>query len=193
MHNAPCIGFALLALGNLRIAQAAAGENEGDTRFPERARATLRRVLILPGLESDTRTECHLAQAHVLLLFGELDAAYQEAMQALEDAHRYELMWTVVRCQRLIGSILAVLGQEEEAHRYFEQALQTQHRCGMRLEYARTLHDYGKALLYGSSPLEPDHQQGLKYLQEARQLFSECGATNDLQAVERMLTTHLHS
>ncbi|HJT55206.1 MAG TPA: AAA family ATPase, partial [Ktedonobacteraceae bacterium] len=97
IDNTPCIGLALVALGNLRIAQARAirsyekrssggghekpGPTEGrsiggghDESAPTRlllaAKASLRHALALPGLEAETRTRGRLALAHVALLLG---------------------------------------------------------------------------------------------------------------------------
>ena len=46
-----------------------------------------------------------------------------------------------------MGSILAALGQHEQADTYFEQALETLDQSGMRLEWARTLQSYGVSIV----------------------------------------------
>ncbi|MDQ6660052.1 MAG: tetratricopeptide repeat protein, partial [Chloroflexota bacterium] len=59
IHNAPCIGLALVALGKMRIAQAKAidGVEDQRGRLLVRAQATLNRALALSGLESETRSQ----------------------------------------------------------------------------------------------------------------------------------------
>ena len=67
-----------------------------------RGRASLQRALALQGLEAETRARGQLALAHVSLLLGELEAARQEAEQAMEEARRYELIGLLARCQQLL-------------------------------------------------------------------------------------------
>jgi tetratricopeptide (TPR) repeat protein len=112
IHNAPCIGLALVAVGNLRIAQArakqpGAGRSQGisPTMRLKRARTSLRHALALAGLEAETRTRGRLALAHVSLLLSEREAAQQQAVQALEEARRYELMGLLARCEQLVRDI----------------------------------------------------------------------------------------
>ncbi len=62
IRNIPCIAHALVALGNLRIAQA---RTIGDARYLKRAGATLRRALALPGLDSENHTSGQAALAEV--------------------------------------------------------------------------------------------------------------------------------
>jgi uncharacterized protein (UPF0548 family) len=70
-----------------------------------RARTSLLHALALAGLEAETRTRGRLALAHVSLLLGEREAAQQQAMQALEEARRYELMGLLARCEQLMREI----------------------------------------------------------------------------------------
>jgi hypothetical protein len=86
-----------------------------------------------------------------------------------------------------MGSILTLMGRQEQADEYFEQSLETFHSCGMRLEWARTLQSYGVSLLEKHSRGESSYEQGLKFLHDASQVFRECNAILDLQVVERML------
>ena len=193
MQNAPCIGFALVALGNLRITQARATDKtkkEIGTHYLVRARATLWHALALDGLEAETRTEGQLAQAQALLLLGELDVAQQLARWALEEASRHELTWLMACCRRLLGEVLTAQGKQTQADEHFQHAMRVFRKCGMRLEYARTLHSYGAALLQQGLPGEAGYLQGLGYVQEALQVFSECGAAVDLQTAERLLAAH---
>ncbi len=194
------LGVALVTLVHLRIAQALAGqENDGNspgtvkqggasyTHLLKRARIALQRALNLEGLEAETRTEGQLAVAQASFLLGEIDTAQQQAMQAMEEASRLEQTWLLACARRLVGEILSVQGQREEARTYFGQALETLQKCGMRLEWARTLQGYGAALLGEHSKDDGSYRQGLKYLEEAREVFRECNAVLDLQGVERVI------
>ncbi|HEY6541719.1 MAG TPA: tetratricopeptide repeat protein, partial [Ktedonobacteraceae bacterium] len=62
IHNIPCIAHALVAVGNLRIAQA---RTRGDARYLKRAGITLRRALALPGLDNENRISGQAALAEV--------------------------------------------------------------------------------------------------------------------------------
>ena len=98
MNFTPCIGVALVVLGQLRIAQALLVQenNSGSTGPLERsatssythllrkARISLQRALSLEGLEAETRTEGQLALARVAFLMGEVDGARQQALQVME-------------------------------------------------------------------------------------------------------------
>ncbi len=80
-------------------------------------------------------------------------------------------------------------GKPEQASESFNQALQSFSKHGMRLEYARTLHNYGLLLLKRSKTGQQSYNQGMSYLHEAQQIFSECHAALDLQRVEHVLHT----
>jgi len=195
------LGVALVALGHLHIAQALAGqEKDSDspgtvkqqddisyTRLLKRARVALRRALNLEGLEAETRTEGQLALARASFLLGEIGTARQQAIQVMEEARRLEQTWLLACARRLLGEILAAQGQREEARTYFEQALEVLQKCGMRLEWARTLQSYGAVLLGEQSKDDGSYRQGLKYLEEAREVFRECNAVLDLQGVEGVI------
>ena len=198
-----CIGVALVALGHLHITQAIANQNNSGlpettrrqrntshTHFLKRARIALQRALTLEGLEAETRTEGKLTLAQVSLLLGEIDTAQQQAMQAMEESRRLDQTWLLACAQRLVGEILSVQGKQEQGNEYFEQALETFHKCGMRLEWARTLQSHGVALLERHSKDDGSFHQGVKYLQEARKAFGECNAVLDHQVVERMLSRY---
>ena len=191
INNAPCIGLALVALGNVRILQAreqadavgAVAKHNAPTeqRFLVRARATLQRALALQGLEAETKVKGQLALAHISLILGETVMAQQQAVQTLEEAGRYESVRLLACTHRLLGNILATQGQAEEAEQHFQQAIQLFSTSGMRLEYARTLQSYGLTLL------QTHPQQALHHLHEAQDLYRECQATLDLQALDRLL------
>ncbi len=202
MAIAPCIGFALIVLGSMRLAQAtmvdvetekSMGAREEKTRVLHRAKRTLQRALLLEGIEAETRIEGQLALAQADLLLGEVETAQQRALQTLEEAKRYELTWLIARAQRILGSIFAVQGQREQAELYFEQALHTFRKSGMRLEYARTLHYYGLMLLQQDGVDEEacrERERGLHFLGEAQQVFTDCKAALDVQVVEDILARH---
>jgi hypothetical protein len=60
----------------------------------------------------------------------------------------------------------------------------------MRLEWERTLQSYGLALREQYSTGTSNHEQGLKNLHDAIQVFRECHATFDLHRVERIPTRY---
>ncbi|MFL5703431.1 MAG: tetratricopeptide repeat protein, partial [Ktedonobacteraceae bacterium] len=202
MAIAPCIGFALIVLGSMRLTQAmmvdvetekSMGVREEKTRVLHRAKRTLQRALLLEGIEAETRIEGQLALAQADLLLGEVETAQQRALQTLEEAKRYELTWLIARAQRILGSIFALQGQREQAELHFEQALHTFRKSGMRLEYARTLHYYGLMLLHQDGVDEEacrERERGLHSLREARQVFTDCKAALDVQVVEGILARH---
>ena len=209
IHNTPCISLALVALGNRRIAQAiklnqtqngTSRENSilqlkdigqkhrnSYTRLLERGKKTLERVLANEELEAETRIKGQLALAQALLLLNELETAQQYTLSTLEQARQYDLTWGYACAQRLLGNLLVTRGQQEQAYKHLEQAMQIFQTYGMRLEYARTLQSYGTALLQGK---RISKTKGLSYLHEAQQIFSECHAALDLQIVESVLATH---
>ncbi len=194
INNTECIALALIALGNLRIAQALDGEKV-HTKQNEvnclllRARKTLERALQMEGLDVETKLKGELALVQVLILIGELESALQLARQTSNEAVRYELSWGRVYTQRLLGSILEIQGQQDQADEYFALAIQAFSKYAMRLEYARTLHTYGLALLNRQPNTKQNHIQSIRYLQEAHQIFSDCHAAFDLQLVESVLHT----
>jgi tetratricopeptide (TPR) repeat protein len=207
MNSMPCLGFALVALGRLHVAQAQASQEHASdspgtvkqqsdgafTRLLKLARTTLQRALRLEGLEAETRTEGQLALAQVSFLLGEIDAAQMQAMQAMEEAGRLEQTWLLPCAWRLMGEIQSTRGRQKEAETYFGQALETLQKCGMRLEWARTLQSYGVARLAERGKDDAHYRQGLSYLQEAYQVCRECNAMLDLRAVSRVLSRYSSS
>ncbi len=191
-HVPPCIGSTLLALGYLRLAQANY-VNAGDLniislntqeRMLKRAKRALQHALTFKGLEVDAKIEAHLILAQVHLQLGETTLAHDQAMQALEESNQSEINWLIVRSKRVLGNIFAALGQPEQADQQFEQALRALRKSNMRLEYARGLRDYGTVLLQRSDIREKEYQRGFDYLQEAAQVFEQCKAELDLQAIQ---------
>jgi tetratricopeptide (TPR) repeat protein len=197
MQNAPCIGLALVALANLRVAQAdhcrgdLHGRPPSPRRYLARAAKTLQHALAIERLEAEARNRGELASAQVNLLLGNLETARVQALHALKKARQYELTWLVARAYHISGNILAVQGQQQEAYQYFEQALQIFRKGTMRLETARTLQSYALALLRQNDGGESSRQQALSYLKEAQQICSECHAVLDQQRIESTLTGNI--
>ena len=104
IRNTPCLGLALVALGNLRIAQAKS-EATGATRDLKRARGSLQHALTLQGLDVETRVRGQLALAEVFLLMGQREAARGEAARAMEQARLLELVGVLKDCERLMGKV----------------------------------------------------------------------------------------
>jgi predicted ATPase len=107
-RNQPCIGFALVALANLRCAlverEQSAGSEQGR-RALSHARTDLQRALSLRGLDAEKRTQARLAQAQVSRLLGDLPLARQQVLRARRDAQKYELRAIQQRCQRLLDTL----------------------------------------------------------------------------------------
>jgi tetratricopeptide (TPR) repeat protein len=199
MHITPYMGMALVVLGNMRISQAlileldeksSASRSKAIVRILTQAKKTLSRTLALEGIEAETRVEGRLLSAQTSLLLDEQDLAYQQTIQAQEEAQQSELTWLAARAQRLLGSILASQHRYEQAEHFFEQAIRTFHKCGMRLEYARARYHYGLMLLQWDRAKGKKHEQGIAYLNEACQTFTDCKADLDLKLVERALAEH---
>lgn len=201
IHFAPCIGIALVALGKLRIAQALLAQ-ENDTGSAERenrlsfrrllhkADNSLRHALALEGLEAETRIESLQARAYVAFLLGKIELAHQQTLQVLEEARRYDQTWLLACAQRLLGNILSAQGKHLEAATHFSQSLQILKERGMRLEWARTLRDYNESILRNAHSNDSDCERAIAHLQEARQVFEECGAALDLKLTDRLLATY---
>ena len=131
-----------------------------------------------------------MSLVQLFLLQGELNRAWQQAINTLEEARQNELIWQPARAQSLMGSILAAQGQMEQATKYFEEAINVLRKCGMHLEFARALHSYGVTLLKHGGMEQKNHQQGLSYLRDAYKVFDECGAVVDSQLVEHDIAVH---
>jgi DNA-binding SARP family transcriptional activator len=195
IKNDNFIGFALIALAELRVTQAvticnlqfvnprkhAVSEHPVCHRLLLRARAALQRALTLEGLEIEVMAEGQRMMALVYFLFGDLETARQKALQTLEQAHEHQIKRVLARSHRLLGRILTEQGQHEEGALHFEQSMRVFREHEFRLEYARTLYAYGITLL------ECNRQKALAYLSEARDIFIDCYAAIDLEGVESLL------
>jgi DNA-binding SARP family transcriptional activator len=195
----PYIGFALVIAGQLHIAQAIVKhrnnsysteiiKDQQQLYLLNRAKTSLRRALVLEGLEAETHTEGQLALAHASFLSGETDSAQQHILRVIEEAERHEQIWLLACAKRLMGSILSTQGEFVSADACFAQALDTFRQRGMRLEEARTLRSFGEALLQRTSEdgQAERHAEALRYLQEARQLFEACHAALDLAILKHI-------
>jgi DNA-binding SARP family transcriptional activator len=107
-HLNPCIGIALVALGDFRIKQALNAEATSVLRghLLKQAARDLQRALLLEGLEAETRTRGHLAFAHIALLRGERERARDELAIVATEARRYELPRIEAQAQDLLEPIL---------------------------------------------------------------------------------------
>ena len=192
----PCTGFALMTLGQMRIAQAwirdddqlpASGPGRSRLHLLLRARATLQRALLFEGLEAETRTEGRMALAEASLVLDDLAEAEQVALAVLEEARRDDLPRIAARSQRLLGSILALRGEFGRAVPLLEEGLRFFRDSGMRVELARSLQSFGLALLREAGTDRQSRERGFAFLQEARREFLSRHAICDLQGVERAL------
>jgi tetratricopeptide (TPR) repeat protein len=195
LNVSSCVGPTLIACASMRLARfwyhSATDElggsyfqpGESGKRVLMRVWKTVERAFALGELDKEIRIEGELMLSHILLLLGKATEARYQAMQALDGALQCELMRSAALALRVLGDILAVQAQYEQAGHYFQQALQQFHRYGMRLEYARTLRCYGR-MLASSGAEEQQYQQGLSYLREARSICIACQAACDLQHIE---------
>lgn len=172
-HFTPCTGLALVVLAHLRIARArASGGNPAQYhRFLVRARRSLQRALVSGKEEAETRIEGEITLAEVLLLLGRLEDAQRQARLARMDAQAHGIVWLGLRALHFLGTIMTAQGRREEGNSLFQQANEELQRRGMRLEYARSLRNYGAVLLQHSSRGAMEHQQGWSYLTQAREIF----------------------
>lgn len=106
MRNSPCIGLALLALANLRIAQAqrcSGKQAKARTRLLAHAQKNIQRALALAGLEAETRTRSLLALAETYLLLSRAGKAQTLLHQVVEEARRYELVSVEQEARKLLA------------------------------------------------------------------------------------------
>ncbi len=170
-----CVRYALVGLGELRIAEAllacpyemqdsmsiinqttldARGHSTHDTPCRHlllRARSTLQRALSLEELDIEAFTDGKHLLANTYYLLDDVRLARQTALQTLKAAQENETGRILGRANRLLGRILTRQGQYEQADLYFDQAITLFREGGLRLDYARTLHSYGAILLQRGS------------------------------------------
>ena len=192
IKNTQCVGLMLVALGNLRLSQARAASEEAQRRILLlRATRSLDKALSFEHLYTEPRAAAHLALAQIAFLHGDREAARQEGERTLAEAQAGDLLLIQVRAQRLLGGLMDAQAHPEQAAQLFEQALQQCRLRHMRLEEGRTLQSYAEALLTRCDPAGADcvseYQQALKYLDEARSIFSSCHAALDFRQAEQLL------
>jgi tetratricopeptide (TPR) repeat protein len=217
IKNPRCVLYALVKIGELRIAEALHScsfpvatcqdhslHETACKRLLFRARSTLQRALCHDGLEIEPFIDGQLQLATTYYLLGENDFALQLATQTLQSALENETGRIAGCTHRLLGRIQAKQGHHEQADLSFKQALSLFHTNNLRLDYARTLYASGisvfqhkKLPVHHSTdkdyPLQQiEAQTGLASLQEAQRIFSDCHATLDLTWIEHTLNaTHL--
>jgi len=206
-----CIRYALVGLADLRIAQATeeiqlplSAEHEGPQlqaqRYLLRAQSILQRAIALEGMEVENIIEGKHLLALVYFWLDDLESASCTAQQALQDAQGHETPRIVGRALRLLGRICARQDKSQLADDYFQRAIQHCQEHGLRLDYARALHNYGDILLQRHQALVENNiahfkhpsvpslqQQGLTYIYEARSIFTDCQAATDLLLVENTI------
>ena len=212
IKNSRCIRFALVSLGDLRIVEAIIacklqptetekGEDASAVcqRLLLRAKSTLQHAISQEGVEIETIIDCKLLLATVSFLSNDLIKAKKIALQTLQEAQKQETMRVIGRAQRLLGRILAELGNYTEADTYFEQAIQIFREQELRLDYARALHGYGltlvqRGMIVNASNTSEErtrfHQHGLAYLHEARAIFNASHATIDFTWVNLVISSY---
>jgi DNA-binding SARP family transcriptional activator/Tfp pilus assembly protein PilF len=200
MKSTRAIGAALIALGDLRIAQAVLAcnlmGNDIDRsiahipqcrRLLQRARSTLERAVSMEELEVEASVEARLNLASAYFFLGDIDLAHHAVLRSLHAAQRFELSRLHGRSLRLLGRILAAQDQHVQADRSFEEALKIFQKYDMRLDYARALHGYGVVLQHRSIPGSETYEKGLALVYESLGIFADCHAVVDLEWVKRLL------
>jgi thioredoxin-like negative regulator of GroEL len=123
IRSMPCLAQALVALGNIRIAQAGLLEKQTlglgkglprvvadklarRLRLLDHARVDLERVKAL-GRQVDVETTIRgrLALAHVSFLQGRREEAYTQLRQIILDAQKHELAQVVLRARELLAQV----------------------------------------------------------------------------------------
>ncbi|MHB8596767.1 MAG: DUF6788 family protein [Ktedonobacteraceae bacterium] len=178
---APCVGAARFVLGMLQLQRGHVqherhdeGARPLDQQRLLRAKATFARIVEMDEIEAETRIEAQLALAHCLLLLSEQELARRLIMQAQQAAHVAGSPWLIACASRLLGSLSMTNGQYEEAKDAFHEALYLFGECGMYLELADTLQQYGEALTHHLEFQAIVSQQAESVLEESRHLFHEC-------------------
>jgi tetratricopeptide (TPR) repeat protein len=90
MRNNPCIGSALIAIGNLYLQQAMQTSKKlpaTRARLLEQAQHAIVQSLHMTGLEAETQIRGQLAHAQLTVLLGKKKQSQQEMRQVLERAH----------------------------------------------------------------------------------------------------------
>jgi predicted ATPase len=105
MHNHPCISNALVAIANMRIAQAKLHDPQLTHlhgRLLANARRLVERALGLDGIEAETRLNGQLMLAHIALLLGNTAQAQAEISHIRDQARSLELLHIADRAEALL-------------------------------------------------------------------------------------------
>ncbi len=189
----PYMGYVLITLGNIRLVQAMTEHkdeqigifDEASTHLLKRARKTLERALTFEGIDVEIHLEGCLTLLEVSWLLDRNALIYEQVALLRTKSEQCGLTRLLPRIERLLGTIQAANNSQEQAVLHFEQSLQYARRYNLRCEYGRTLHSYGGGLL--RQPTDTSYARGIKYLQEAHQVFASCQAIRDLHKVEKLL------
>ncbi len=186
----PCLAFALIVLGRSRINRTlaqGAGNDGAYARLVAITEPTLKRALTLEGIEAEAQCDGELALAQLALLRGDLISAQRLVQRVREQAEHHEHKALQARAEEMQAAIFLQEEKTLQAIQCFELALQMFHTADMRLEWARVRMRYGAWLMQTTSERGERYQQGHHFLQEAAQVFRECQAVLDRQAVTRLL------
>ncbi|GLV54519.1 hypothetical protein KDH_13660 [Dictyobacter sp. S3.2.2.5] len=191
-YAAPCVGLALIALGNLRFVQAMSGysidkSNTRKNKLLSRAKRTLVQAIHYEGIEAEARTEGRLILAQVLLSLGETQYAFEEGSNAFEEIEQYGLLGFTARGQRVLGTIYSNLGMRDQALEYFNQALSAIRKNENKLEYARILYQYATTIFNADGEKNRKYNLALDYLHESHKIFVENKAFLDEKLSEKLI------
>jgi hypothetical protein len=106
IQNAPCIGQALVALGNIRITQAldTATPVHKHARLLAHAQQDIKRALRLE-VEAETRMKGELALAHIAYIRGEQHDARTAFEQVIVEALNSEHLQIVGQARQLLAQV----------------------------------------------------------------------------------------
>jgi tetratricopeptide (TPR) repeat protein len=106
MHNNhPCIGAALVALSNMRLARAERSQAEKRMYHLRHALQTIQRALALKELEAETRFKGRLTLVHVLMLLDRKQEAQKELEQFTHAVPKNEFAQLSRQAQQLTAHL----------------------------------------------------------------------------------------
>ncbi len=122
--------------------------------------------------------------------WAKLITAKQQALQTLQEAKQYELIWLVARTHRLLGNIMAASHENEQSRQYFEQALRTFQKRGMAIEEARTVREQSVALLSHKDLNTGERDKAIQNLHAVNKTFTSRQAVLDAQITQHILQAY---
>jgi len=128
----------------------------------------------------DQLAELGRCQALLALKLGDIDQALEAAHRALNAAQEEEDAAELGLCLRVLGQVLAEMGNGEQAQRALAES--TELLAGRPYEAARSLAALGQLRLRAG-----EAQVGRAQGEQARATFIRLGATQDLAEVEQWL------